>query len=172
METVGRAPGRTIDVGKPNESNRTGLATRFVDSGHLYPGHQSAKNLHVEAPVFYVYLPHRPKSALGCASVLVSRFKMKIGSLVPARCRGEKEKQEERKPRTSTSGSWKKKKKPSSRPLTCTFITLYCCRAKHPASRATYRDPPSPPFPSSRRIEIRGSNQCLLSHPERRENLT
>lgn len=80
-------------------ANTSGLATRFVD-----PGHQSAKNLHVEVPVFYVYLPHRPKSALGCASVLVSRFKMKIGSLVPTRCREEKEEQEKRKARTSTIG--------------------------------------------------------------------
>lgn len=61
-----------------------------------------------EGPIFHVYLPHRPKSALGCAGVLVSRFKMKIGSLILTRCRDKKKK----KPRASTpsgSGSWKKK---------------------------------------------------------------
>lgn len=58
---------------------------------------------------------------------------------------------------SSGSGWWKKE--PSSRPLTCTFITLYCCTTKHPASRATYQDPAPIPCPSSRRIEIRGTER-------------
>lgn len=124
-----------------------------------------------EGPIFHVYLPHWPKSALGCAGVLVSRFKMKIGPLIRARCRDKKKK----KPRASApsgSGSWKKKPFSSSWPLTCTFITLYCCRAKHPASRAAHRDLtlaflPRPPKNWDSREQL-----DAFSHPERDEGLT
>lgn len=156
-----------VRSGRPHDRDREYLATRFVDPGHI---HHSAKNLHVEAQVFYVYLPHRPKSALGCAGVRVSRFKMKIGSLssrlvAERKRRRNKRRRRSLEPLPSGNGSWKKKKKPSSRPLTCTFITLYCCRAKHPASRAAYRDLTHPRLPPRAPEELRfaGAARCLLS---------
>lgn len=118
--------------------------------------------------------PHRPKSALGCAGVLVSRFKMKIGSLssrlVVERRRRKGRRSLEPLP-SEGSGSWKKKKKPSSRPLTCTFITLYCCQAKHPASRAAYRDLTHPRTSPRAPEELRfaGATRCLLSPRETSE---
>lgn len=46
METAGRAPGRTIDVGKPNESNRTGAfgeTEREGEDGERGEGEERAK---------------------------------------------------------------------------------------------------------------------------------
>lgn len=148
-------------------ANTSGLETRFVDPGHT---HHSAKNLYVEAPVFYVYLPHYPKSALGCAGVRVSRFKMKIGSHVPARCREEEEEEQEekKKPRTSTIGQRLVEEEAL---LAASDVHIY-----HPlllpgqtsglTGRVQRPNPPSPLSPGSRRIEIRGSNSVPSLTPK------
>lgn len=154
--------------GRPRDRDREYLGVSDeIRRPRTYTG--LLKNLHVEGPVFYVYLPHRPKSALECAGVLVSRFKMKIDSLSSRLVAERRRRRRSLELLPSGSGLWKKK--PSSRPLTCTFITLHCCRAKHPASRAAYRDLTHPRFPSRAPEELRfaGATRCLLSPQETRE---
>lgn len=137
-------------------ANTSGLETRFVDPGHT---HHSAKNLYVEAPVFYVYLPHYPKSALGCAGVRISRFKMKIGSHVPARCREEEEEQEEKKkPRTIGQRLVEEEALLAASDVHIYHPLLLPGQTSGLTGRVQRPNPPSLPTPGSRRIEIRGSS--------------
>lgn len=125
-----------------------------------------------EGPIFHVYLPHRPKSALGCADVLVSRFKMKIGPLILARCRDKKKK----KPRASTPSGQRLVEEEALLLLVAPDVHIY-----HPlllpgqTSGLTGRaQRPNPRLPPQTPEELRfaGAARCLLSPRERDESLT